>query len=222
LARIWITRSQPFAAQTAALLAARGYDVTAAPLLTITLAAQPSLPSAQDYLIVTSRHGVRALAAQSRLRHWPLICVGDATAAAARKAGFTKAASVSGTAKDIIAWIIDHWPKTASITHISGAHHRGDIIETLGRLGYVKAKRHIFYHSLAAASDPRPSPAPNDYVLLYSPRGAAALAALGLGMQEMTMISLSPAVDAALGEISCKDRFIAEKPNESSLFAHLP
>lgn len=220
--RVWITRSQPFAAQTAHDLCMRGYDAFAAPLLTIALRAAPPLPADKDHLVFTSRHGVRALAGQTSKRHWPAICVGDGSRQAAREAGFLNAHSASGTALDITAWIQANWPQSTPVTHISGQHQRGDIFETLCGAGYHKARRIVFYDSLAVSSDPRPTPRPDDYVLLYSPRGAASLARLNLDMRQMHVISLSAAIDAVMEGKNCKVRYIAAKPNEASLFAHLP
>ena len=51
---------------------------------------------------------------------------------------------------------------------------------------------------------------------------AQGLAALGLDISGMVIISLSRAVDAALGVQMCKARYIADLPTEDSLFAHLP
>ncbi len=226
MARIWITRSEPFASVSAAQLCAKGYEAFAAPLLTITARPNPPLPGGDDHLIFTSRHGVLALAAQTFRRHWPVICVGDATAKAARDMGFSKVQSSSGVARDVINWVRGHWSLSSHITHISGAHQRGDIIEALEFFGYKSVQRHVYYDSLAAKIDPRLQNGlaanKDDYVLLYSPRGAAVFAALDIYTAQMTTLSLSPAIDRALGDIACRRRFIAKKPNESSLFAHLP
>jgi len=224
--RIWVTRSEPFASDSAARLCEKGYEAFAAPLLTITPRPHPPLPGDHDHLIFTSRHGVSCFAAQTSQRHWPVICVGDGTATAAQDMGFSKAQSASGRAQDVIDWVRENWSLSAHITHISGVHQRGDIIETLEHLGYKSTRQDIYYDSLAASVDPREQSSlgaePDDYVLLYSPRGAAAFVALGLQTAQMSLISLSAAIDAGLGDIPCDRRLIAEKPTELSLFAHLP
>ena len=51
---------------------------------------------------------------------------------------------------------------------------------------------------------------------------AQGLVALELDMRAMVIISMSRAVDAALGAQICKERYIADLPTEDSLFAHLP
>jgi len=220
--RLWITRSEPFASESAARLCANGYEAFAAPLLMIKPRPHPLLPGDDDHLIFTSRRGVMALAAQTTQRSWPVVCVGDATARAAQDAGFKQAISAAGTARDVIDWVQDNWSKSVKILHISGRHHRGDIIEMLCSAGYERAQREIYYEAVTATRDPRPEPKPDDYVLLYSPRGAAAFMALGLHTKHMRFISLSAAIDAVLGDIQCDRRLIAEKPTELSLFAHLP
>lgn len=220
--RIWITRSLPFGRETQARLAAKGYEAVAAPLLTLRRLDVPDLPLKDEHLIFTSRHGIEALAALTAARHWPCICVGAASAREARRAGFTQVHAAGGTARDVIAWVQANWPEAANILHISGRHHRGDIIETLMAAGYKQARREVYYDMIPVRRDPRAQPRPDDDVWLYSPRGAAALAALGLDTRHMRFISLSADIDAALGDIACQARIIAEKPNELSLFAHLP
>ena len=57
------------------------------------------LPFATDALLFTSANGVRALAALTPRRDLPALCVGPATAAAARQAGFVNCFEAAGDAR---------------------------------------------------------------------------------------------------------------------------
>ena len=90
--RIWITRAEPGASRTAEKLRALGHEPVVAPLLQ----ARP-LPgeiglTGVGALAFTSANGVNAFAERSPERSLPVFAVGDATAAAAHKAGFAEVA----------------------------------------------------------------------------------------------------------------------------------
>ena len=222
MARIWITRSQPLAAQSAATLLDIGYDAIAASLIQSKfLSPRIDLPQ-NGHLIFTSRNAVRAFTQSINERHWPCLCVGDITAEAARGAGFTAVVSVNGASDDVTAWAQKNIAPDTPVRHISGNHPRGEITERLSAFGFSNAARALFYKSTVITHDPRHSKRSDDIILLYSPLAAKSLTALELDMSAMRVISMSAAIDAALGDISCKSRLIADRPRESSLFAHLP
>ena len=79
-------------------------------------------------VVFTSRHAVTqaARAKLTGLRAW---CVGDKTAQAATRAGFD-ARSANGTADDLVDLILASG-ETGPLTHIRGAHTRGDIAARL-------------------------------------------------------------------------------------------
>ena len=221
--RVWITRSASMAQASAARLKAKGYDAFAAPLIHISYETpDPDAPCDEAYLIFTSRNGVAAFAQAQAARHWPCLCVGDATAKAARDAGFEIVTSARGAADDIVAWARKNIDHNQPLYHAAGNHPRGEIIERLQQGGFKRARRELFYRSLCVTHDPRLEPKQDDIILLYSPMAAQGLAALGLDISGMVIISLSRAVDAALGAQICKERYIADLPTEDSLFAHLP
>ncbi len=97
--KILITRPEPGASATAARLAALGHDPVLAPCLEITrLPWRLTEPAAA--LIVTSAQAIPSLPAA--LHNIPVFCVGDATAARLRTAGFTRVESASGNADDLL------------------------------------------------------------------------------------------------------------------------
>ena len=222
MARLWITRTRPAANESAQRLSAMGYDVIAAPVLEVEYNPAVLLPPEGSHLIFTSRNGVGAFAAATSLRDWPCICVGDASADTARKAGFENVTSAQGNANDLTAWVIAHLDKTVPLYHAAGQNPRGEIIERLRASGFSSAVRETFYGAHPVRHDPRRLTKHDDIVLLYSPMAAQALIGFDLDMTDMTVIALSRAVDAALGDKTCKARYIAEYPREDSLFAHIP
>src|SRR5690606_3696589 len=99
--RVWVTRAEPGAARTADRLTALGFEPVVVPLLTLAplpgaLNAAPP-PDAVAVLALTSPNGVEAFAPLiPRFRDHPVFAVGDATAKAARAAGFADVRSASG------------------------------------------------------------------------------------------------------------------------------
>lgn len=92
---IWVTRTADGADKTARAIEALGHTAIVAPVLTVE-ALDVRLDAPFDAVIFTSRNGVKAFAAGSPRRDAPAWCVGDATADAARDAGFDAIVSAEG------------------------------------------------------------------------------------------------------------------------------
>ena len=95
--RVWVTRAQPGADRTAARLRALGFVPVVLPLLALRSIAQPA-PDLSDVsaLTFTSRNAVTVFAGLTPERLLPVFAVGDATAGAARAAGFSDVLSAVG------------------------------------------------------------------------------------------------------------------------------
>ena len=119
------------------LLHERGYRVIHEPLTRIYLnhTERQSLEAVLDAdphaCIVTSRHGVRALAALSEMRDHALICVGDATARVAQSLGFTRIAVAGGTSEKLVDYILGAYDEGSRFAYIRGAHVQGDMDKAL-------------------------------------------------------------------------------------------
>jgi uroporphyrinogen-III synthase len=96
--RLLVTRPEPGASATARRLEAMGHDILLLPCLSVKTTT-PRLPEHLAALVVTSGQAVPALPA--RLHNVPVFCVGDATAAKLREAGFTRVESAAGDAQDL-------------------------------------------------------------------------------------------------------------------------
>ena len=167
--RLWLTRTHPFADESAARLRGMGYDVTIAPLLkTKALPRLERLPTSESLLIFTSRKAVSIFAQTVADRHFDCLCVGDATADTARGLGFKTVHSAQGRAVDVTAWVKENIHSSRPIYHAASAHPRGDIIEILTEAGFTSAHRETFYTVDKVTCDPRDTPRDDDIVLLYS------------------------------------------------------
>ncbi len=172
--RVWVTRAEPGAARTADRLTALGFTPLVAPLLTLAplpgaLDATPD-PAAVAVLALTSPNGVEAFAPLiPRFRDHPVFAVGDATAEAARTAGFTDVRSASGDIHALARLIAAEAPLGPLLA--PGAR------EPAGDLPALVPDRPVQRLPVYAAFETHaPAPEPFDAVMLHSPRAARALA----------------------------------------------
>ncbi len=103
--RILVTRPEPDNARTAAALRMRGHAPVLAPLLRIEPAAADIGAGPFAAALITSANAVRALAvhpARARVLALPALAVGEATAAAARDAGFVSVEAADGDAASLV------------------------------------------------------------------------------------------------------------------------
>ena len=212
MTKIWITRTQPAADESAQVWRDAGFDPLVAPLLEIEPVLHDPLP-ADAVIIFTSKNGVDHTACGGQRA----ICVGDATAAKARAAGYKDVISVDGTSLDVTDWILENLPKTQSITHVSGWHVRGSIIEDLIEAGY-SAQRVIAYHSVPSPIWPD---VPFSSVVFYSPLAAKTFADIAIDMcidiSKVTAICISQATTDELSALALPSIRIAKRPREDEL-----
>ena len=236
MARILITRPWEEAEALARQLAARGHEVLIEPMLTIVYRDQavPVLSGIQGVLF-TSANGVRAFARVTEDRVLPVFAVGNATAAAARAAGFKSVESAAGDVEALARLVIERCtPQAGVLLHVASSVRAGDLSGALTASGFT-VRRDVLY-------DARPAPALSpetrralacggvDAVLLFSPRTARALAALlvtaGLGAacRTVTAVCLSVAVADAVGSgdsLPWRAVRVAERPDQEALLAVL-
>lgn len=228
MTRVLVTRAAPEAWATARRLAAEGFEPVVAPMLEIVYLAYPdlALDDAQA-LLFTSVNGVRAFAAASDRRDLRVLCVGEATAQAARKAGFKDALSADGdsTALETLAKAaLD--PRKGAVMHASGAEVAGDLTAGLARAGFT-ARRAVVYRALAADALPAGAMDRLGAALFHSPRGASVFADLvhDAGAAESVRgadaLCLSAAVAAAAEALPWRTIRVAQTPREDALLALL-
>lgn len=153
---ILITRAKGDEGKAVKILQKRGYHVIHEPLTHILLyhTARTELEQVlfadPDGIIVSSKHGVHALAALTQLRDLPLICVGDSTAYAAQSLGFTRVSKGGDTMGELVNYVVDAYDSGTCFLYVSGQHIRLDVTQELAVYG-IEARRVILYEATAAA-----------------------------------------------------------------------
>lgn len=214
---VWITRARPGADRTADRVSALGYTPVIAPLLAIRpLDVRPDLSGVQA-LAFTSRNGVKAFAAGSPTPPLPVFAVGDATAAAAREAGFTDVRSADGDLRALAALIRTEGAGRV-ILHPAAVEPAGDLAAFVGDAARISTV--AIYEAVERGGA---SPEAWDTVLIHSPRAARTLAAR-LAPEDVIgciAVAISPAAAEPLTALAFAEIRIAEAPTEDSLLAAL-
>ena len=213
-------------------LTALGYDVMHEPMLAI----KPVVSVPPDFtsfaaLLITSANALAMLpdVARREAQQLPCLCVGDATAAAARAAGFTEVHSAKGAGADLAQLVQRHFPQShAHFLHICGAE-TDSTVQTLLHAAHYQVTSWVVYQAIPqTAFSPTLSEALAQnfikVVLLFSPRSAHIFVTLAhqakLDLRTLWAISLSPAVAAALDSWPGQSA-IADMPTEDALIACL-
>jgi uroporphyrinogen-III synthase len=215
--RVWVTRAQPGAERTAERLSVLGYTPIVAPLLAIEPLDVRLDLTGVEALAFTSRNGVKAFAALSPERRLPVLAVGDATAASARKAGFVQVRSAGGDLSALAA-LIRAEAAGLSILHPSAAEPAGDLAAAVAGAAAVRS-----VPVYAARETGAVPPEAWDAVLVHSPRAARALAAALAPDQahDRIAVALSAAAAAPLAPLPFAEVRTAAAPTEAALLATL-
>jgi uroporphyrinogen-III synthase len=232
--RLLVTRPEPDASELKGELEVLGHEVLIEPLLRIELLAiAPEVISGAQALLVTSRNGVRALAASEALpaaRKLPVYCVGEETAALARAAGFGTVAAGAGRAQDLVPLVKrEVEPGGGPLVHVAGEQLAFDLAGALKEQGFtvrvLNAYRAITARRLSPEATAGIASGSIDAVLLMSPRTASTFAKLiqAAGLEEsarkLKFICLSEAVARELGALAPDRRIIAKTPNRAGIIA---
>ena len=235
---ILVTRPQPDNETTGASLRARGFDVLLAPMLRFEPMALLEDEDA-DYaaIIVTSANALRAIEPQLPGHRWlklPLFAVGDRTAAAARRAGFSRIISAEGDSQDLRELILAKARGKkrefgrGPLLYLAGADLSRDLAGELGEHGLTVVTRTTY--RMVASSDLPPEAleaiAANQVqaVLHYSARSARvfvdAVRAAGVEISALAVpqCCISANVATVLREAGASRVALASSPDENSLF----
>ena len=208
--RFLVTRPEPAATRTAGRLRALGHEAIVAPLLHVRAVAW-GLPDTLPAAVALTSASAPALAGAqlARLAHLPVFAVGDATADAARAAGFADVRVARGDASAVFA--LASRCGIGSLLHLAGAVRSPAVVPP----GLRVEVRTVYAADLA---DALPTDC-GDLALLYSTRTAAAFAALFQGERAtFDVAALSPSVALALGA-GWRSVAVAREPHEDVLFA---
>jgi uroporphyrinogen-III synthase len=247
---ILVTRPAEDAGSLVADLEGLGYAAVLVPMLRIEQREGARLdPGGVAGLLFTSANGVRAAVraadAQTlaRAQGLPVYAVGDATARAAREAGFAQVDSAGGDVAALAALVAARRrPADGLLLHVAGSDVAGDLSALLADKGFA-ARRVALYDAVAAeALEPAAQAALAEGAavgaVFFSPRTARAFVTLATVSgaagfcRNVVAYCLSSAVAAALAEGEIRNGGgvgvtwggvrVAAGPNRQSLMALLP
>ena len=234
--RVLVTRPVSEARSFADALSARGHEPLLAPMLRIE--AQP-VPddlaerlAAVQAILLTSANGARLLAQATKVRGYRIFAVGDATALAARQAGFSDVVSASGESQALIG-MVSRWlsPADGRLIHAGGAVKAGNIATALRSAGFAVDEVVLY-----AMRDVDALPADIvriiedgrlDAVTFFSPRTARAFvkvaAQTGIApfLACTVAVAISPAALAGADGIPWRTRIAARAPTQDGVLASL-
>ncbi|WP_191559080.1 uroporphyrinogen-III synthase [Brevundimonas aurantiaca] len=221
--RVWITRAEPGASRTAARLRDMGCEPLIQPLLAVEPLAPP-LPDLDRFaaLAFTSANGVAAFAALTPRRDRPVFAVGEATAGAAREAGFVAVRSADGDLTDLARLIAAELSQAVLLAPLAETP-AGDLAAAL----HAAQARDVAVQALAVyrtAWVVQVDPPPFDAVLIHSPRAAQALASWAAAsptrLAQAVCACISAAAAAPLTPLGLTPA-VSERPNETTLLKTL-
>ena len=233
--RLLVTRAEGQAEETAAELRARGHEPILAPLLDIVLGRPPENLVEPAAIAVTSRNGVKALAAWPEAGAWrgkPVFVTGEATAAAAREAGFADVRAGSGDVAGLCDRILAELPAAnGPVLYVTGRDRAGDLAGALAGTGYDVRTVEAYRAEARPELDPAVAEALRagtiDGALFFSARTAAAFvdrveaAGLAGAAARIVLYALSEAVAAPRHRLGTADIRVAERPEAAALLALL-
>jgi uroporphyrinogen-III synthase len=231
--RLVVTRPEPEASRTAALLRARGHAVDVAPLLRLELIADADLGAGPwGGVVITSANALRAIDAHPRkaeLIAQPLFAVGRRTAEAAQAAGFAAVLSADGDAAGLARLVAARAERGRPLLYLAGEDRAADLDAMLAPAGITLATV-VIYRTVAepglppALHDPLATDA-IDGVLHYSGRSADAFVAAALAAQidlkslKTLHYCISAEVAAVLRRSGVAAVAVAPTPDQDALLA---
>lgn len=205
--RFLLLRPEPGLSASAARARDLGLDVITCPLFRIE-AVPWNVPDPAEFsgLLLSSANAVRfGGPGLAGLMGLPVHAVGEATAAAARDAGFHVATVGNGDFEQLLAALAD----TAGLLHLAGEDHRDVGRESIERL--------ILYRSVAIA-DPGLPVLSGLVAAVHSPRAGSRFAELVDERSDTVIAAISDAAAAACGR-GWNAIEVAERPSDKSLLA---
>jgi len=223
--RALVGRAADAALQTALL--ERGIECRFVQLLDIEqLAPPPDLAQRLDTaqaVLLTSANAVAALADAARHRDATVLTVGDATAQAARMAGFANVTSAGGDIGALARLARQRSdPRRGALLYLRGVDVAGDLAGMLGEFAVDEAVTYRARPVGVLDDAARAALQGADLALLFSPRSAAGFVSLvtaaGLGDQcrKMALIALSAAV-ARAADLPWACAYVAQHPSQPAM-----
>jgi uroporphyrinogen-III synthase len=209
MSRVVVLRPEPGASETAARARQLGLEPILMPLFDVEpVGWEAPDPAEFDALLLTSANAIRYGGEQlTGLRALPVHAVGEATARAARDAGFDMASIGDGGVDELL----DSLDPSLWLLHLCAEERREPqaALQTITPLAVYQSKERPLVDVSAAQGA---------IVLFHSPRAARRFAELAGERESISIAAISPAAaDAAGTGWGCVE--IAEHPNDHALLA---
>ena len=209
MARLLVLRPEPGASATVDRARALGLDAVSTPLFAIEAVDwEVPEPGSFDGLLLTSANAVREAGdGLQELRGLKAFAVGEATAEAAREAGFDIAATGDSGVERLLGSI----EADLRLLHLCGEDRRSPADAR------QKITSYVVYRSKPIEA-PRLEVAAGDVALIHSPRAGRRFAELVEDPAEISVIAISEAAAEAVGG-NWKCVVNAEQPSDDALLA---
>ncbi len=168
-------------------------------------------------LIFSSAHGVAAFRARASVVNLPVYAVGDATAQAARSAGF-HTWSAEGDADALVTGLCARG-LTGPLLHIRGEHTRGEIAARLTQEGISTREAVLYKQPVVPLTDEARQVLAQDHTIvmpLFSPRTGRLLADEAINAQ-LLVAAMSEAVAKATSSFHIRDLRVAPRPDSAAM-----
>lgn len=228
--RLLLTRPEPDAERTAAVLRARGHTVILASLMHIEAVPGFELSAGPwAAILVTSANAARAIALDKHrdtLRAVPVLAVGERSAQAMRTAGFTTVISADGSVGDLSRLAAERIRPGAALLYLAGAERSGDLAGELRQRNFAVDVVEVYRAVVAATLPPAAADALAggvDGVLHFSRRSveaylkAASAAGISARALRTSHFCLSDRVAEPLMRAGAADIRVAPRPVEGAL-----
>lgn len=231
--RVLVTRAEDQAEETARALHAAGHVPVVAPLrrvvpLPVTLSGPPP-----ERIVVTSGNALVALSVPAQWCEVPVIAVGEATAGAARQAGFVRVVAAAGDVRSAVAMVLSGGISPRPVVYLAGQPRKPDFERAMADAGQAIDLREAYrmedMPGFAGAVREALAGGRIDAVLHFSAASAhaclAALAAAGILVQTAPLRHVALSVEVAAPLIAAgipQERLsVAIRPDQAALLACL-
>ncbi len=229
--RLLLTRPEPDAQRTAAVLRARGHQAVIAPLLRIEAQIDVQIGEGPwGAILVTSANAGPAIAFHERaprLRSLPVFAVGRRSAQTMAAAGFSDVKHSDGDVSDLVGFVAAQLMPDTPLLYLAGEERSGDLAGELRGRGFA-VETAVVYRAIATAHlPPEASELLTDQsgVLHFSRRSAEAFLDAAQAMNVLAAAlraihyCLSPRVAEPLMRAGAADVRVAQQPSETALIA---
>jgi uroporphyrinogen-III synthase len=220
-----ITRTQPGALVTQALLEKQGYNPICVPAAVIEPTQAQIDTTGVQALLMTSAAAARSIQVTPLMAALPVYAVGDATAEAAKTTGFANVISAGGDGATLAVLAADRMKAgDGALLHLRGQDVAGDVTGMLSACGFETRFIEVYQtsdHPAFRSDMAHQLTHAKGLVLFHSPAGARrfvlAVESLNMDLGGWVGVGLSSACVLPLQNIGFAETLFASQPDEEAL-----